>query len=116
MARPVPLNRHDFFKNPDIFQQVTRIKWFGKALALTVCVFREVANMLTDSMRSFRKVMILGALSLFAVSMVAFAQTPGPEQPINPPPATVDHPSPPPPTTQEQPKNPTPATPDQPVT
>jgi hypothetical protein len=58
-------------------------------------------------MRSFQKLMILGSLSLLTVSMALYAQAPGSEQPVNPPPAAVDQPSTPPPTAQEQPKSPT---------
>jgi len=58
--------------------------------------------------------MIYGALSLFAASMVAWAQTQGPAQPINPPTGASEQPLSPPPTTTEQPASPQPATPEQP--
>ena len=75
--------------------------------------------MLAKSVKTFRKVILGGALSFLAVSMVALAQepkadppaTPPPtaqEQTQNPPPATADQP----PTAQEEP--PAPAVPDQP--
>ena len=70
--------------------------------------------MLTKPMKHFRRLMIYGALSLFAVSIVAFAQTPGPEQPINPPPAATDQPTNPPSPAVQPPQNPAPPTPDQP--
>jgi len=42
--------------------------------------------MLSKSMKSFRRVMIYSVLSLFAMSMVAFAQDPAADAPQNPPP------------------------------
>ena len=54
--------------------------------------------MLTNPIKSFRRVMIYGVLSLFAVSMVAFAQDAPTDAPQNPPPA-------------DAPQNPAPTTP-----
>jgi hypothetical protein len=45
--------------------------------------------MLTKPIKSFRRVMICSALSLFAVSMVAFAQDPATDAAQNPPPTTT---------------------------
>jgi len=54
--------------------------------------------MLTNPIKSFRRVMIYCALSLFAVSMVAFAQDPAADAPQNPPPTAPEQPPSPPPT------------------
>jgi hypothetical protein len=67
--------------------------------------------MMTHPIKSFRRVMIYGALSFFAVSMVASAQTQEPTQPINPPTAESEQPPSPPPTVPEQPQNPPSTTP-----
>ncbi len=46
--------------------------------------------MLAKSTKSFRRAMVYGVLSLFIVSMVAFAQDPGSDAPQNPPPAAPE--------------------------
>jgi len=71
--------------------------------------------MLTNQIKPFRRVMIYGALSLFAVSMVAFAQDEPSNAPQNPQPTTTQN-QPPTTTTQnpqptEPAQNPPPATP-----
>jgi hypothetical protein len=87
--------------------------------------------MVTKSLKPLQKAMIYGVLSLFAATMLAFAQAqtpeqpgaPGraatpplatPEQPQNPPAPTPGQPVSPPPATPEQPPSPPPATPEQP--
>jgi hypothetical protein len=60
---------------------------FGKILAFILGDNQEVAGMLTKSIKSFRRVMIYSAMSLFAVSMVALAQDPAADEPQSPPPA-----------------------------
>jgi len=66
--------------------------------------------MSTNTSKWFQQVAIYSAASFFALSMMAFAQTPGPEQPINPPPSVSEQPLSPPPTTPEQPPTPPPTT------
>jgi hypothetical protein len=62
--------------------------------------------MLTKPIKSFRRVMIYSALSLFAVSMVAFAQDPATDTAQNPPPTATQTPQP-----AEPAQNPQPTTP-----
>ncbi len=76
--------------------------------------------MMTKTFKSIRKVMIYGVMSLFALSMVAFAQEQPTQTPENPQPTegpqvqtptAPEQPATPPPTTPEQPPSAPPSTP-----
>jgi hypothetical protein len=86
MARLKAIERRPRSLKASYFQQPTRMCGFGKTFASIVGDNREEADMLTKSMKSFRRVVIYSFLSLFAASMLAFAQDPAADAPQNPPP------------------------------